>query len=65
MRHYLLFDAGCSECNRLADAISMASDGKLSAIDLRDERAHVLLTRNCSACLPGQERVGCQHYGNQ
>jgi predicted DCC family thiol-disulfide oxidoreductase YuxK len=39
MERYLLFDAGCSVCNQLAQAIEEAAGGKLEAISIRERRA--------------------------
>lgn len=45
MDRYLVFDAGCSTCRDLADAIQDAVGPKLLAINIRDDRAKELLRR--------------------
>lgn len=44
---YLVFDAGCSVCNSLAEEIADAAGGKLTPISIREEKAKALLDRAC------------------
>lgn len=45
MGRYLVFDASCTVCSRLAETVRQVAGEKLEAIDLRDPRAMALLDR--------------------
>lgn len=45
MKHFLLFDSGCSLCTGLAQAVERASDGLLTAKSLRDQEMQSLLSQ--------------------
>lgn len=45
MKHYLLFDSGCSLCTSLAQSIEQASHGWLTAHSLRDPDMQALLNQ--------------------
>lgn len=44
MRRYLLFDAGCMKCSKLAQAIEQETNGWLVANSLRDPEMQIMLT---------------------
>lgn len=43
MRRYLIFDAHCSVCKRLAETVEEVVDGKLEAISIHSDEARILL----------------------
>lgn len=45
MERYLVYDAQCTTCNRLAETIQNSVGGKLEAIDIQGDRAKKLLDR--------------------
>lgn len=45
MKHFLLFDSGCSLCTGLAQAVERESDGLLTAKSLRDQEMQSLLSQ--------------------
>ena len=45
MKRFIIFDARCSICTQLAEAIRESSDGKLEALSIYDNEAKTLLDR--------------------
>ncbi len=43
MKHYLIFDARCTVCGQLAEAVRGATGGKVEAINIYDDKARILL----------------------
>ena len=44
-KRYLLFDAGCSECTEIAQAVEQETEGWLTALSLREKNTQELLSK--------------------